>query len=138
MIEFDFSNILKENIGQQHGLVSDFYDKHNTIIREAYKKIENSRGKSSYKFMELPHQKLDDIVEYKHKLEEFKYFVLIGIGGSSLGSYALFKALKHQNHNLINNKKIFFVDNSDPSTLNDILDVIELENTVFNVVTKSG
>ncbi|TYB30874.1 MAG: glucose-6-phosphate isomerase [Candidatus Mcinerneyibacterium aminivorans] len=138
MLTFDFSNILKKNIGEESGLLDDFYDQHNTIIREAYKKIENSRGKSTYKFMELPYQKVEKFLEYKHKLDKFDYFVLVGIGGSSLGSYALFKSLKHKNHNIINDKKIFFVDNSDPATLNEVLDVVKLDKTVFNVVTKSG
>ncbi len=138
MISFDFSNILRKNIGRESGLSEEFFDNYHEQISEGYKKIENSRGKSFYSFMELPYQNLDKLIEYKHKITKFKYFVIVGIGGSSLGSYALFKSLKHHHYNLVNDKKIFFADNSDPESLKDIIDAINLEETVFNVITKSG
>ncbi|MBA7652404.1 Glucose-6-phosphate isomerase [subsurface metagenome] len=76
--------------------------------------------------------------------EECDDFVVLGIGGSALGGIALFHSLCHPLHNLISRAdrgrvpRVFFLDNIDPHTFKGILDIIHLERTVFNVVTKSG
>jgi len=138
MITFDFSNILEKNIGQEHGLPSGFPALYSEIIRKGYGRIENGRGHAPYDFMELPYQSCATILEFKEKLARYNNFVVVGIGGSALGAYSLFKSLKHYYHNLMSDKRIFFCDNSDPRTLADIFDVVELKTTVFNVITKSG
>ena len=138
MIKFDFSNILKANIGKDVGLDENFVDKYNEMVKNGYLKIENGRGGAPYDFLELPYQDISEILDYKRELEKYDYFVVVGIGGSSLGGYALFRALKHLNYNIKSNKKLFFIDNSDPETVLSVLDVIEPEKTIFNVITKSG
>ena len=63
--------------------------------------------------------------------EEFDAFVNIGIGGSALGGATLVDALAPDS-------PVRFVDNVDPDFLARILDGINLEETVFSVVSKSG
>ena len=71
-------------------------------------------------------------------------FVVLGIGGSSLGSEAIFKALCHCHHNELpkarrNGAPRFYVeDNVDPEKLQGLFDIIDLARTVFCVVSKSG
>ena len=59
--------------------------------------------------------------------------VILGMGGSSLGTQMLVAAL--QTHADV---WVRFVDNSDPDTLNRVLHSVDASKTVFNVVTKSG
>jgi len=67
----------------------------------------------------------------------------MGIGGSALGPTALHGALNHLQHNLIPDAdrqgcRYFCPDNVDPDYLGATLDVINPEETLFNVVSKSG
>ncbi|MBG07787.1 MAG: hypothetical protein CME68_03455, partial [Halobacteriovoraceae bacterium] len=68
--------------------------------------------------------------KFKHK----EYFVHVGIGGSSLGSSTLVEALGKNDKK----KKIFFLDNIDPEETYDLLNSINLKETLFYFVSKSG
>ena len=75
--------------------------------------------------------------ESKRVFEKFKhkeYFVHVGIGGSSLGSSTLVEALGKKDKK----KKIFFLDNIDPEETHDLLSSINLKETLFYFVSKSG
>jgi len=63
--------------------------------------------------------------------EEFDAFVNIGIGGSALGGATLVDALAPD-------ASAYFVDNVDPEYLALLLDYLNLGETVFSVVSKSG
>lgn len=61
--------------------------------------------------------------------------VVIGIGGSDLGGRALIEAFYQQDAAM---KVLFVGDTTDPVSLKRLLDQINLNKTVFNVVSKSG
>jgi glucose-6-phosphate isomerase len=68
-------------------------------------------------------------------------FIHVGIGGSALGPIALHRALGHPYYNQLEDRpgpRIYFAENTDPATLDAILDVADLRSTWTNVVTKSG
>jgi glucose-6-phosphate isomerase len=71
--------------------------------------------------------------------KRFKAVVQIGIGGSDLGPRALYLALKNfavrTNNHFMN---AFFISNVDPDDPLDILDSVDLESTLFILVSKSG
>jgi len=74
---------------------------------------------------------------------EVDTMVVLGIGGSSLGPHALYSALARPFDVLRQRapgmpRRLFFPDNADPVTFRGLLDALDLERTVFNVVTKSG
>ncbi len=64
----------------------------------------------------------------------FKSFVVLGIGGSSLGAETLIRGLCSVNHPV----QFFFMDNGDPAWLADHLQHWNMETTLFYVVSKSG
>jgi len=76
--------------------------------------------------------------------ERFDAVVVIGMGGSSLGVQAVCQALLGEAWNLRDDKsrcycpKVYFLDNLDPVSIDELLEVIDIENTFFNVVSKSG
>lgn len=75
-------------------------------------------------------KRIDEFISDK----DFKFLVVIGMGGSSLGTKAVYKLLSDNK----NSKKIYFLDNLDISSINFILNLIEFEKTLFFVVSKSG
>jgi glucose-6-phosphate isomerase len=75
--------------------------------------------------------------------ERFENFLVLGIGGSSLGGRAIVSALAHPFHNLIPRERrgamrVFFPDNSDPATFEALLGSVDLAETCWVTITKSG
>lgn len=76
--------------------------------------------------------------------DESEAFIVIGIGGSYLGSRAAIEALTHSFHNLLpsnkrNGPEIYFAGNNISSTsLADLLEVIDGKDVSINVISKSG
>jgi glucose-6-phosphate isomerase len=73
----------------------------------------------------------------------------LGIGGSALGPIALQQAINSPFYNLCEQirlcekiggyrPKLFVMDNIDPATISDLLAILDLEKTLFSVVSKSG
>jgi glucose-6-phosphate isomerase len=106
------------------------------------------RGNGMMGWTELPYNQdetVKDILKTAKEIsEKFDNFVVLGIGGSALGPFAVFNALCHLRHNDLskrrrNNAPRFFVeDNVDPERMSALLDVIDVKKTAFNVITKSG
>ena len=76
--------------------------------------------------------------------QAFSNLVILGIGGSALGTIALRTALLHPHWNELDDEardfypRLYVLDNVDPSTVSALLDRIDLRRTLFNVVSKSG
>lgn len=116
---------------------------------EAFDYVAQNRGKDEL-FMgwtELPYNQdaivADIIATAKAVRKKFKYFVVLGIGGSALGPIMAFNALKHLHYNELPPKKrggpkFYVEDNVDPVRMQALLDVIVPEETCFNVISKSG
>jgi glucose-6-phosphate isomerase len=75
---------------------------------------------------------------------EFENFIVLGIGGSSLGTKALKESLIHPLWNLLSKKdrkgypRIFILENIDPYSFSAVLETINIGKSLFNVVSKSG
>ena len=72
--------------------------------------------------------------EYATSVKQ-KNIVVIGIGGSTLGTYAIYKYLKHSK---ILDKKLFFLETTDPIDIQSKIENIDLDDTLFIVISKSG
>ncbi|MGQ0553864.1 MAG: glucose-6-phosphate isomerase [Planctomycetota bacterium] len=72
----------------------------------------------------------------------FQNIVVLGIGGSALGTLALHAALSPALHNLkrhaLNRPKLFVVDNVDPVLVAGVMRVANPATSLFNVISKSG
>ncbi|AHH06793.1 hypothetical protein BCD_0727 [Borrelia crocidurae DOU] len=94
-------------------------------------------------------KELHKIFEFAQKIQNgtikntngkvFKNVVQIGIGGSSLGPKALYTTIKNyaQQKNLYK-MKAYFISNVDPDEAEEVLSEINLQETLFIVVSKSG
>ena len=75
--------------------------------------------------------------------ERFENLVVVGIGGSSLGTRMLLNALGHRYHNELPNEKrggmrVYLLENNDPDSFRALMGHLDLGKTVFNVISKSG
>jgi glucose-6-phosphate isomerase len=76
--------------------------------------------------------------------QAFSNLVVLGIGGSALGTTALRTALLHPLWNELDDEareffpRLHVLDNVDPATFGAFLDHVDLRRTLFNVVSKSG
>ncbi|MDR2267513.1 MAG: glucose-6-phosphate isomerase [Christensenellaceae bacterium] len=146
-LKFDFNNMLSQYVGEE-GFTPDDLVNLDTLAGKASKSVKESRGKGMMGWTELTSSntsEIADIIVTANKIKnKFDAFVVLGIGGSALGPMALFQALCHLRHNelpatLRNNVPKFYVeDNVDPERMQSLLDILDLDKTVFNVITKSG
>lgn len=87
---------------------------------------------------------VSDIKEYCNKArEKFDSFVVLGVGGSALGAKAIFNTLCPCTYNSLDKKqrkapKFYVLDNIDPIEINEVVQSLDLKNTLINVVSKSG
>ncbi len=84
----------------------------------------------------LPEQDITSIVEYSKSIsEDIETIVVIGIGGSSLGSKAIYNFIKPAKPL---KRKLYFCETTDPIEITDLLSNISLKKTHFLVISKSG
>ena len=111
-----------------------YSDNYNPTISDEtlFLEIEKERKKIGY--YNLAKQNTEEFKKYASNVKQ-KNVVVIGIGGSTLGTYAIYKFLKHSKKL---EKKLFFLETTDPIDIQAKIDDINLEDTLFIVISKSG
>lgn len=146
-LRFDFNNMMADFIGAEQGFTTSELKNSANLCKFAFDTVQANRGKGMMGWSELPYNQdavVEEILETaKSVRKNFKYFVVLGIGGSALGPIAAFQALKHLHYNDLPDRKrggpkFYVEDNVDPERMAALFDVIEPEKTMFNVITKSG
>lgn len=146
-LKLDYNNMMADFIGDEQGISDKEIEKVKKQAYSAFDFVKNNRGIGMMGWTELPYNQKeiveDIILTAKDIKKKFDNFVVLGIGGSALGPTAVFQALCHLRHNELPKKtrkfpKLYVEDNVDPERMKALLDVIDLDKTVFNVVTKSG
>jgi len=108
----------------------NFYQiKDNDVIYEAIKDEISEIG-----YYDLPLQDTSIFKEYA-KVVKQKDIAIIGIGGSTLGTMAIYNFLKKAN---TYDKKLHFFESTDPMDIESRLQKLDLEDTLFIVISKSG
>lgn len=135
MIHFEHRNLLSNPFlkgALRPSRVLDYSDK----ISEAREELARDRKAGSLGFYELPEQSISHITDYVDSLDAaFDTMVVLGIGGSALGNKAIYNALKTEAGL---KRRVLVCDNVDPVFLHEILQQINMDTTLFNVITKSG
>ncbi len=85
-------------------------------------------------YYNLPNQDIGHIEEYAKTVKQ-KNIAVIGIGGSTLGTYAIYSFLKRVN---TYEKKLYFLESTDPIDIDSKIKKLDLEDTLFIVISKSG
>lgn len=146
-IRFDYNNMMDKFVGAKEGISDEDLANNFEFASKAFDSFEAIRGTGMTGWADIINydkNEIDDIVNTASDIrKKFKNFVVLGIGGSALGPIAVFQALCHLHHNDLpdekrNAPKFYVEDNVDPERMVALLDVINVEETMFNVVTKSG
>lgn len=145
-LKLDYNNMMAEFVGKE-GFTDEELEEGLKQARRAYRAVMTSRGEGMTGWMDLPVAQTEivkDIISTAREVrKKFDNFVVLGIGGSALGPIAAFQALCHLRHNELPKfdrkyPKLYVEDNVDPERMAALLDVLDLDKTMFNVVTKSG
>lgn len=142
MIDIDIQNALSKKVGINHGISERFFNRFLEKNNESVKVVFDSKNKSGYDFLNLTEnpklvQKIKGFVKNQQK-KQWKNIVVLGIGGSALGGIALKDALLGSYHYLKKGPHLFFIDNIDPDFVNELIKTIEIEKSLFIVISKSG
>ncbi|MBE5744010.1 MAG: glucose-6-phosphate isomerase [Clostridiales bacterium] len=146
-IRFDYNNMMDKFVGVKEGISDEDIANNEQFAINAFNTFESIRGTGMTGWADLVNyneQEINDIIKTANDIRKnFKNFVVLGIGGSALGPIAVFQALCHLHHNDLpddkrNAPKFYVEDNVDPERMVALLDVINVEETMFNVITKSG
>ena len=145
-VRYDYTNVMAECVGPEHGLSEEEFSGLAAEVSRFHGEIVSEREAGKLPFMDLPKRSdyAEAVLEFAaSERDRFENVVVLGIGGSALGTIALQSALNHPFYNMLSKDarggpRLFVADNIDPVLIRGLLDVIEPEKTLFNVVTKSG
>jgi glucose-6-phosphate isomerase len=145
VVKFDFNNLMAERIGQR-GLPYTEIEGAGKLVSQAAEWFYTRRAKGRMDFFDLPakpeclKQSLGLARIMKGKFEDL---VVLGIGGSALGTAALQAALNPWEYNYDRKARrgrprLWVWDNVDPEKLRGALSLLDPKKTLVNVVSKSG
>ncbi|MDR0882246.1 MAG: glucose-6-phosphate isomerase [Candidatus Adiutrix sp.] len=144
LLTLDFNNLMAGAVGGA-GLEAADLAAIRDILTPAVKNVLTRYEKGQLPFMNLPFQP-DEVRKYQalaDNLKKFDHLVVLGIGGSALGTRAVFNALKPLGPNSPAGGKrahprLLIADNIDPESFLALLEGLDIRKTAFNVISKSG
>ena len=147
MLRFDFSNCMSDAIGWEHGVTQDDLRDIAPRLLTAHGQLQKWRASKDAVFMDYPFEAGLALRFRKSAAEvqnNFDNLVVLGIGGSALGLRCLAQAMLLPYSNLLerkrrnNSPRLFVCDNIDPDFFGALLEHLDVKDTCFNVISKSG
>jgi glucose-6-phosphate isomerase len=145
-LTIDYRNATAEAVGSANGVSDAMLDRIAPKVAAEHERIVAEHAAGEQRWMNLPddHALADQIEAFATPARgQYHDYLLIGIGGSSLGAIATIQALTNPFRNLMSPERrggprFFVLDNPDPEKVRATLDTVDLSRTLVNVVTKSG
>ena len=145
-LTIDYRNATANAVGSEHGVSEADLRDVASIVASEHARIQSEYASNDQRWLDLPDDTAlaDEVVAFaKEARETYDDFVLVGIGGSSLGAIATIQATTHPYRNLHSKSRrggprFFVLDNPDPEKVAATLDTLDLTKTLVNVVSKSG
>ncbi|MDQ3694736.1 MAG: glucose-6-phosphate isomerase [Chloroflexota bacterium] len=145
-LKIDYRNATADAVGPEHGVSAAMLDEIGPKVAAEHTRIMAEHAAGEQRWMDLPDNRTlaDELVAFAGDARDrYRDYVLIGIGGSSLGAIATIQALTNPWRNLQPDERrdgprFFVLDNPDPEKVRATFDTVDLPNTLINVVTKSG
>ncbi len=133
MIQFKIDQL--EKISEQHGLASEKITQQYPHISEFLNRI-HARKQGFYEIPNLE-ETVKNIQSFKKNVEgKYDHLIILGIGGSALGTICLKQSLTPFFHQ--RSPQLHILDNIDPDFMAELERSIDLKKSLFIVVTKSG
>ncbi|BCA80051.1 glucose-6-phosphate isomerase [Desulfuromonas sp. AOP6] len=146
-IRLDYTNMMADAVGEMQGIHDADLNALEPRTLEIHRQLMAARQQGSLPFYDLPFDRatLEEVITLAADLRrDFDDLVVLGIGGSALGTLALFRALRPFHHNLLSSAKrgsyprLHVLDNVDPAGVAQTLDLLDPLRTVFLIISKSG
>lgn len=150
MIQLDYRNVSVEKVGYEHGLALEecfehYQEKIRDIVTQLYATKDQAGGWKRWMNLGYDTQLVNDLNTYAQSVKgQFSDMVVLGIGGSSLGGYALVRALLHPYWNQLSDAqrnglpRYYFVENVDGDQIAPLMEMLDPKRTLFVVISKSG
>lgn len=139
------ANCFAERVGGW-GLTVDELEPLSRDLARVHADLSARRRAGTLPFYELPHDRA--AVDVCRRLadrvrERADDLLVLGIGGSALGTTAVHRALSPALHGLVPRERrkgmrLFVCDNVDPETFGEVLETLDPARTAVNVISKSG
>jgi glucose-6-phosphate isomerase len=142
----DYNRMLAPAVGDR-GIAPARLAEFGGRFAELHADVEHRRTAGELAFFDLPYEKhtVDEIRSFADGMgQAFDTVVVLGIGGSALGTIALQNALLQPHWNELSDEarewfpRLYVLDNVDPTTIGPLLDRLDPRRTLYNVVSKSG
>jgi len=146
-LEFDYSHMMADAVGQEQGVSNVELEVAADRCKEIHARIMARRGRGELPFFDLPfaEEEIGKTLRLAERVKQrFENVVVLGIGGSALGTKAIMSALRPSWHNMVASEqrgglpRLFVLDNVDPDYFAENLDLLDPEQTCFLVISKSG
>lgn len=145
-ISIDYTNMMTDAVGSEFGIHTGDLSGLSARTAEIHAHIQQRRENGELPFYELPHrvEAVEELVALAGEIrDQFDNLMVLGIGGSALGTTAIFRALcfghnlkdRHQRGGL---PRLFVLDNVDPDGFSAHLALCDPARTCFLVISKSG
>lgn len=133
------TSMLSLNI-QNFTLDADYEEIYEAISKRMLQSLQENYNAGKLDFVDLYKTCSTDDIETFVSQRQWKYdsIVILWIGWSALWAKAILQAIKWKYYNELYHPKIFICDNVDPCEVTDIMDCIDLDRTLFFVISKSG
>ena len=146
-MKLDYGRMFQDRLDRQHGLPRPVLDELSGRFREVQDEVQSRRSLGEYGFYSLGDQ--SDTIPGIRRFAEgvgqaFDHVLVLGIGGSALGTKALLSALRPPAWNELDDEKreyfprLTVLENVDPTTVGAALRRIDPRRALINVVSKSG
>src|SRR5436190_10893144 len=134
MLELDYTNVL-ENAVHTHGIPKIAFDKAADSSKHVVDDIQRAHTSGKLAFGGLPsdEEALKAVTDFAQS-HSYPNVLVLGIGGSALGPAALDAAFNRPH----SGKRLVVLDNIDPDFIQDSLDSIAAQDTIVNIIAKSG
>lgn len=147
-IRVDISRAKASAVGKDHGITPGELRSITPRVEAAHHILRKEREQRTYGFYDLykDNNAFNAVRDAAAHFGAMGYenVVVLGIGGSALGTTALVTALKPPYYNLMSRRarggtpRVFVMDNIDPVTFRAMLRLCPPKKTLYNVISKSG
>ncbi len=147
MIKLQYGRLFRDGLDQVHGLRRDRLSALARRFGDVQSEVERRRAAGEYGFYKLVDQgpTVRGIRSFAEGLGQAHDHVLVlGIGGSALGTKALLNALRPPAWNELDDEgrdffpRLTVLENVDPTSVSAALDRIDPRRVLVNVISKSG
>jgi glucose-6-phosphate isomerase len=142
-----YTHMLQERLDGRHGIRAAVWDQLRRRFSEVQAEVQSRRAGGEYGFYDLASQaeSVTQIETFAEGLGQAHEDVLVlGIGGSALGTRALLSAIRGPGWNEWDDEareyypRLTVLDNIDPSVVGNVLRRMDPRRALVNVISKSG